>query len=136
MQDQQPRIGAQHSISFEVEQSQTISFSCETEISVLSTPSLIWFLEQAALQFLLPWQDDKSISVGTHVDVEHLAPTPVGATVDCTAQLIFHDGPVYRFKVEAYAGDEKIAKGLHSRRIIQASQLARRLQAFETKSRK
>jgi predicted thioesterase len=136
MQGQPPRIGALHSISFEVESSQTITFSCAAEISVLSTPSLIWFLEQAALQFLLPWLDEKSISVGTHVDVEHLAPTPVGATVNCTAQLIFQDGPVYRFKVEAYAGDEKIAKGLHSRRIIQASQLARRLQALETKSRK
>ncbi|MCA9004472.1 MAG: thioesterase family protein [Planctomycetaceae bacterium] len=136
MQDQQPRIGAQHSISFEVDSSQAITFSRDAEISVLSTPSLIWFLEQAALQFLLPWLDEKSISVGTHVDVEHLAPTPVGATVNCTAQLIFQDGPVYRFKVEAYAGDEKIAKGLHSRRIIQTSQLVRRLQALESKSRK
>lgn len=136
MQDQQPRIGAQHSISFQVESSQAITFSQEAEISVLSTPSLIWFLEQAALQFLQPWLNEKSISVGTHVDVEHLAPTPVGATVDCSAQLIFHDGPVYRFKVEAYAGAEKIAKGLHSRRIVQTSQLVRRLQALETKSRK
>ncbi|MCA9015575.1 MAG: thioesterase family protein [Planctomycetaceae bacterium] len=127
--DQAPRIAASKTITFEVQKNHTITFSQESEISVLSTPSLIWFLEQAALQFLEPWLDDKSLSVGTHVDVEHLAPTPLGATVECTARLIYQDGPVYRFSVEAHAGGEKIAKGLHSRRIIQARQLIKRLQA-------
>ena len=125
---QAPRTGSFKTISFEVLKSHSITFTYEVEISVLSTPSLIWFLEQAALQFLEPWLDDKSLSVGTHVDVEHLAPTPVGAIVECTAKLIYKDGPVYRFSIEACSGQEKIAKGIHSRRIIQASQLMKRLQ--------
>jgi len=129
MTTQAPRTGSSKTITFEVQKSHTITFTHEVEISVLSTPSLIWFLEQAALQFLEPWLDDKSLSVGTHVDVEHLAPTPIGAVVNCTARLIYQDGPVYRFSVEAHAGQEKIAKGLHSRRIIKASQLIKRLQA-------
>ncbi|WP_298868406.1 hypothetical protein [uncultured Gimesia sp.] len=124
-----PRTGSFKTISFEVLESHLITFTYEAEISVLSTPSLIWFLEQAALQFLEPWLDDKSLSVGTHVEVEHLAPTPLGASVNCTAKLIYQDGPVYRFSIEAYAGQDKIAKGIHSRRIIQASQLIKRLQA-------
>lgn len=127
MLDQPPRTGSLKTIAFEVQQSHTITFTHESEISVLSTPSLIWFLEQAALQFLEPWLDDQSLSVGTHVDVEHLAPTPIGATVSCTARLIYQDAPVYRFSVEAYAGQEKIAKGVHSRRIIKANQLVKRL---------
>ncbi len=127
--NQAPRTGSLKTITFEVLKSHCITFSLETEISVLSTPSLIWFLEQAALQFLEPWLDEKSLSVGTHVDVEHLAPTPIGTTVSCTARLIYQDAPVYRFSVEAYADQEKIAKGVHSRRIIQASQLVKRLQA-------
>lgn len=126
---QGPRTGSSKTITFEVQKSHAITFTCEVEISVLSTPSLIWFLEQAALQFLEPWLDDESLSVGTHVDVEHLAPTPVGTVVECTAKLIYQDGPVYRFSVEAQAGQEIIAKGLHSRRIVRASQLIRRLQA-------
>lgn len=128
MMAQTPRTGSHKTISFEVENSHSITFTHEVGISVLSTPSLIWFLEQAALQFLEPWLDDMSLSVGTHVDVEHLAPTAVGAVVECTAKLIYQDGPVYRFSVEAYSEGEKIAKGLHSRRIIQASQLIKRLQ--------
>ena len=127
--DQAPKIGAANTVSFTVDRSHSITFTQEAEISVLSTPSLIWFLEQAALQFLEPWLDDQSLSVGTHVDVEHVAPTPVGATVACTARLIYQDGPVYRFSVEARCGDELIAKGLHSRRIIKARQLIKRLQA-------
>ena len=115
MTTQAPRTGSSKTITFEVQKSHTITFTHEVEISVLSTPSLIWFLEQAALQFLEPWLDDKSLSVGTHVN--------------CTARLIYQDGPVYRFSVEAHAGQEKIAKGLHSRRIIKASQLIKRLQA-------
>lgn len=131
MIDQPPRTGSLKTITFEVQNSHAITFSHETEISVLSTPSLIWFLEQAALQFLEPWLDEKSLSVGTHVDVEHLAPTPLGATVSCTARLIYQDAPVYRFSIEAYAGQEKIAKGIHSRRIIKASQLVKRLQTIK-----
>ena len=126
---QAPRTGSSKTITFEVQKSHVITFKYEIEISVLSTPSLIWFLEQAALQFMEPWLDDKSLSVGTHVDVEHLAPTPIGTVVECTAKLIYQDGPVYRFGVEAHAGQELIAKGIHSRRIIQASQLMKRLQA-------
>jgi fluoroacetyl-CoA thioesterase len=125
---QAPRMGSFKTISFEVLKSHSITFTDKVEISVLSTPSLIWFLEQAALQFLEPWLDDKSLSVGTHVDLEHLAPTPIGVVVECTAKLIYQDGPVYRFGVEAHAGQELIAKGIHSRRIIQASQLMKRLQ--------
>lgn len=131
MIDQPPRTGSLKTITFEVQNSHAITFSNETEISVLSTPSLIWFLEQAALQFLEPWLDEKSLSVGTHVDVEHLAPTPLGATVSCTARLIYQDAPVYRFSIEAYAGQEKIAKGIHSRHIIKASQLVKRLQTIK-----
>lgn len=131
MIDQPPRTGSLKTITFEVQNRHSITFSNETEISVLSTPSLIWFLEQAALQFLEPWLDEKSLSVGTHVDVEHLAPTPLGATVSCTARLIYQDAPVYRFSIEAYAGQEKIAKGIHSRRIIKASQLVKRLQTIK-----
>ncbi|MFK7777246.1 MAG: hypothetical protein QM501_03845 [Gimesia sp.] len=126
---QAPKTGSSKTITFEVQNNHVITFTYEEEISVLSTPSLIWFLEQAALQFLEPWLDDKSLSVGTHVDVEHLAPTPLGAIVECTAKFIYQDGPVYRFSVEAHAGQEKIIKGIHSRRIIQASQLIKRLQA-------
>lgn len=130
MQGQHPKIGDDNTISFTVAQNHSITFgSGEAEISVLSTPSLIWFLEQAALQFLEPWLDQDSLSVGTHVDIEHLAPTPVGVQVQCTARLIYQDGPVYRFSVEAFAGGEKIARGLHSRRIVRLSQLTKRLRA-------
>jgi len=130
MQGQAPKIGDFNTISFEVTENHSITFgSGETEISVLSTPSLIWFLEQAALQFLEPWLDKDSLSVGTHVDVEHLAPTPVGASVQCTARLIYQDGPVYRFSVEATSAGEKIASGLHSRRIVRFSQIAKRVRA-------
>ncbi|MEQ8854945.1 thioesterase family protein [Gimesia sp.] len=128
MQGQRPKIGESKSITFEVTPELTITFGGgDTEISVLSTPSLIWFLEQAALQFLEPWLEPDSLSVGTHVDIEHLAPTPPGEQVQCTARLIYQDGPVYRFNVEAFAGGDKIASGLHSRRIVRLSQLAKRL---------
>lgn len=130
MQGQNPKIGDVNSITFEVAPDHAITFGGgEAEISVLATPSLIWFLEQAALQFLEPWLEQGTLSVGTHVDVEHLAPTPVGARVQCTARLIYQDGPVYRFSVEATAAGEKIASGLHSRRIVRFSQILKRLNA-------
>ena len=66
---------------FSVEAAQTIAFPGSGMPAVLSTPSLIWHLEQAAIDAAKPLLDPGEISVGVKVDIQHLAPTPIGMRV-------------------------------------------------------
>ena len=70
-------------------------------------------------------------SVGVHVDVRHLAPTPPGHRVVCTARVIHVEGSVVSFQVEARDAKELIARGLHKRRVILAERFAARLRRKE-----
>lgn len=124
------RVGSEHQTSFSVESSQTISF--EGLPPVLATPWLIWQVEHAAFELLVPYLEEGEQSVGTHVDLQHLAPALTGAVVSCSARVVNVDGPRVTFSVEASDETETLARGLHRRHVVQTSRLARRL---ERKSR-
>lgn len=94
---------------------------------VLSTPRLIGYLERAANLLLLPHLADGQGSVGTHVDVRHLAATPVGMQTRFRAELLEVDGRRFLFKVEAWDEVDKIAEGLHERFVIDRARYNERL---------
>jgi predicted thioesterase len=123
-----PRIGSRLETRFRVEPAHTIHCAEAGLPPVLATPWLIWFMERAALALIEPHLDSGEITVGTHIDIEHLAPALEGEEVACVAKIIHHDGPVCTFQVEARSGHECLAKGLHKRRVVEAKRLARRLE--------
>src|SRR5687767_10097285 len=104
-----PRIGSSLESRFRVESAHTIDFAIAGLPKVLATPWLIWFMERAALELVEPHLDPGEITVGTHVDIEHLAPALEGDEVACLAKVIHHDGPVCTFQVEARSGEECLA---------------------------
>ncbi len=85
---------------------------------VLATPRLISFLERTAHLAVLPNLAEGQSTVGIHVDVRHLAATPIGMEVRFRAELVECDRRRLRFKVEAWDEVEKIAEGEHERFII------------------
>lgn len=103
--------------------------------AVLATPWLVAHLEYAARNAIAPCLDDSERSVGTFVEVEHLAPAPEGFEVVCRARVIRVDGPVVTFQVDAHDGVETICRGLHRRRIIDVDRFARRLERKRQASR-
>ena len=80
-----PKIGEAAELSFVVTEQHVIDFADDQMPAVLCTPWLIWFLEHAARETMLPLLDADESTVGLQVDVEHLAPTPLGHKVTCTA---------------------------------------------------
>ena len=66
-------------------------------------------------------------TVGTHVDVYHLAAAPIGAVVTFTAEVTAVDGRRIQFRVEAWDETEKIGEGTHERAIINVAKFATRL---------
>ena len=113
------KIGASKERTITVNSSQTTSFLWEEE-NVLSTPSMIAEMEETC-RLLLKEQvipESEWDSVGTIVDIKHLAATPVGAEVILKAKVISVDGRRVMFKVEAQDRLEKIGEGRHERFII------------------
>jgi predicted thioesterase len=113
------RIGATKERKITVDSNQTTSFLWEGE-NVLSTPSMIAEMEETCRllikeQFL---QDPEWDSVGTIVDIKHLAATPVGAEVSLKAKVVSVEGRRVMFEVEARDKLEKVGEGRHERFII------------------
>lgn len=87
-------------------------------VPVFSTPHLVALLENAAKTLVEPYLAAGQSTVGTVVNVRHLAATPVGMTVRARAELLAVDGRRLRFRVEAWDEQEKIGEGEHERFII------------------
>ena len=107
--------------------SNRIVFADERMPAVLSTPWLVAHLEYAARNAIAPCLTEDERSVGSFLEVEHLAPVPEGLTVTCRARVITSDGPVVTFQVEAHDGLKHVARGLHRRRVIDVDRFARRV---------
>ncbi len=120
---QNPKVGTTGELRFVADQKHATSLT-EDGPAVLSTPWLIWFLEHAARDALPPFLDDNEGSVGIHVDLQHLAATPLGQEVVCTARVIHVDGTLISFQFEAHDEDELIARGTHKRKVVRVDRFA------------
>jgi fluoroacetyl-CoA thioesterase len=113
------KIGASKERNITVTTNQTTSFLWEGE-NVLSTPSMIAEMEETC-RLLLKEQvipEPEWDSVGTVVNIQHLAATPVGAEVFLKAEVISVDGRRVMFKTEARDKIEKVGDGVHERFMI------------------
>ena len=122
-----PRTGMSAEERLVVGEGNRISFADERMPSILATPWLVAHLEYAARAAIAPCLEDNERSIGTFVEVEHLAPSPEGSTVVCRARVIHVNGAVVTFQIEAHDNVELIARGLHRRRVIDVDRFARRV---------
>ena len=113
-----PRTGETGELSFVVTEQHVIDFAHDVMPQILCTPWLIWFIEHAARNAVLPLLEPSESTVGVVVNVEHMAATPLGAQVVCRARVIYSDGPLISFQLEAHDEHEKIAIGTHKLRAI------------------
>src|SRR5258708_7493968 len=131
-----PRTGLTGEERVTVDASNRITFADDRMPAVLATPWLVAHLEYAARNAIAPCLEENERSVGTYLEVEHLAPSPEGFTVSCRARVIHVDGPVVTFQIEAHDGRELVARGLHRRRVIDVDRFARRVARKCGESRK
>ncbi len=125
---QVPRIGLTGEFQITVGPDNRISFADERMPAVLATPWLVGYLESTVRDAIAPCLEANERSVGTFIELEHLAPAPEGFRVTCRARVIHVDAAVVTFQVEAHDGVEPIARGIHRRRVIDVERFARRVQ--------
>lgn len=96
-------------------------------VPVFSTPRLVALMEQAAVNAIADRLAPGETSVGTTIDIAHLAATPVGATVRAEARLVAVNGRELTFDVTAYDDIEKIGEGRHRRMIVNVGRFLERV---------
>ncbi|MEI6722027.1 MAG: thioesterase family protein [Betaproteobacteria bacterium] len=106
----------------------TAPFVGSGKVRVLATPVMINLIEAAALaccEHLLP---EGHQSLGIHLDVRHIAATPVGMQVKATAELVRIEGRTLTFRVEARDERELIGDGTHQRVMVNVERFDQRVQ--------
>jgi fluoroacetyl-CoA thioesterase len=104
-----------------------ISFLDLEDARVLATPWLIAYLEMTARDAVKSFLLDGEDTVGTQVNVRHLAATPMGMKARFEAEVIAVNGRRVQFRVEARDDQDKIAEGTHERFIINIGKFVERL---------
>ena len=98
------------------------------KVRVLATPVMINLIEAAALKAIEHLLDPGYQSLGTHLDVHHVAATPVGMRARATAEVTKVDGRTVTFKVEARDEKDVIGYGTHERVVVNVEKFDARVQ--------
>ena len=96
-------------------------------VQVLATPQMVLLMERAGVAAVDPLLPPGYRTVGAHLDVRHLAPTPIGFEVEANAELIEVDGRRLTFRVWVHDGVETVGEGTHQRVIINVEKFSERV---------
>ena len=97
--------------------------------AVYATPMMIMEMEMASGDAIKPQLQPGWITVGTEVDIRHLAASPVGAVIRTTARVIAVERRLIRFEVEAFDGERRIGEGRHARGLVNRESFNKRFAA-------
>ena len=118
------KAGLKHSFVYKVPENKTVPYTYpESPIiaampKVFATGFMIVLMEWTCTQLLNEHLDEGEGSLGTHVDVSHLAATPPGMTVTVDVEIVEVDGRRVEFKVSAHDGLDAIGEGRHERVVV------------------
>ena len=121
-------IGRTYSSQTRVEEWMTAEKAGNKGVDVLSTPQLVQLIEEAAMHCIAPILAPEQLSVGTHIDVEHRKPVPVGFIVRTEVEVVQVDGPRITFTVQVFDEQENVAEGTHERYVIDRSKFISKLE--------
>jgi fluoroacetyl-CoA thioesterase len=110
--------GLKHSQSVTVTEAMTPAHLRGDAIRVLATPEMVRLVEQTAIQCVQPHLEAGQTTVGTVVNLRHLAATPEGMTVTVSVELTEVDRRRLGFKIEVHDETEKAGEGTHERFVI------------------
>ncbi len=98
-------------------------------VPVFSTPALVGLMENAAVNALIGHLSPGQTTVGAHIDVHHLAATPVGMQVRARAELTAVEGRKLVFKIQAWDEVELIGEAIHERFVVDQARFFNRVQS-------
>ena len=125
-------VGRSYQNQTRVEEWMTAQKAGNAGVDVLSTPMLLQLVEEAAMQCVAPTLEQGAATLGTHAEINHLAPTPVGFIVRVEVEVINVDGKRIEFAFNAFDEREKIAEGTHERYLVDLASFKERVKEKES----
>ena len=98
-------------------------------LDVFATPALVALAEKTCWQSVAPALEEGSGTVGTRLELEHTAPTPLGMTVTCHSELIAVEGRKLTFRVQLEDEKGPVGGGTHERFVINEAKFAAKAEA-------
>ena len=120
-------VGAKGTHSKTVEQVDLASHLDASLAAVMSTPTMVAMMEQAAIEAIKPFIDTAESSVGMSIEVSHTAATPPGHRVRAEAEVTKVEGRRLEFAVRAFDEVEQIGSGSHRRAVIDFAKFNERI---------
>ena len=111
-------VGMKGEVSTYVEREDTAKEVGSGDLLVYATPCMVALMEGAACEAIAEALGDTQTTVGTALNIEHIAATPVGLDVRAEATVTAVEGKVITFEVNAYDEAGQIGKGIHKRVIV------------------
>lgn len=127
--DFQVTVGMSTECNWKVDHTDTALHFGSGTVSVLATPVMIGWMENAALNLVKDVLPKGYDTVGTLVNVSHIAATPVGMRVRVIAEVTEVNGKALTFSVKAYDEVDKIGEGIHKRAIVEVDKFVNRTNA-------
>lgn len=111
-------VGMIGEVATEVEREDTAAEVGSGSLLVYATPCMVALMEGAACEAISDAIPEGKTSVGTELNISHIAATPVGMQVRATAEVTAVEGSMVTFKVEAFDEAGKIGEGTHKRALV------------------
>jgi fluoroacetyl-CoA thioesterase len=110
--------GSTASITFTTDKRSTAIALGSGELPVLATPKVVALVEEAAVSAIAGLVADTETTVGSRINVDHLAPTPIGGTVVTTATVVAVTGRRLDFEATVTEKEALVARATHVRYIV------------------
>lgn len=121
-------VGRTGVLTVTVDEALTADAYGNTGLAVLATPALVGLCEEAAMRGLAEFLDEGERSVGTVIELEHLAPTPIRDSVTLHAEITQVEGAKVWFRLSASDSSGSIATGRHARFVVDDTRFRSRLE--------
>ena len=122
-------IGMKNSCSVKVDETNTAKTMGSGSLDVFATPSMIALMEKCASECVAPYLEEGKASVGTMLNVKHVAASPIGIKITCNATLTEVDGRRLVFSLEAFDEKGLIGEGTHERFVIDTERFMAKCQS-------
>jgi fluoroacetyl-CoA thioesterase len=121
-------IGRSYSLQSRVEEWMTAEKAGNRGVDVLSTSMLVQLVESAAVHCADPVLEKDQVTLGTHIDLAHHKPVPVGFIVRTEVEVVMIDGPRISFAVQVFDEREAVAEGTHERYVMSRAKFLAKLE--------
>jgi predicted thioesterase len=121
--------GMSRESTFQVSEEHSASHVGSGSLRVLATPWMVAYMENVSRSLLGDALPEGYSSVGVHLDIRHLAPTPVGGNVRVRAEILSVEGLKVNLEVSAWDEQEQVGSGKHQRVVIDEARFLKRVAA-------